>query len=48
MGLEITIQGDNLDYDEIARAIEDSGAVVHGIEEIAAGDRIIERVERAR
>jgi uncharacterized protein len=48
MGLEITIEGDGLDYQEIAKGIENTGAVVHGIEQIAAGDRIIERAERAR
>jgi uncharacterized protein len=48
MGLEITIEGNGLDYDEIAGAIADSGAVVHGIEQIAVGDRIIERTEIAR
>ncbi len=48
MGTEITIEGDNLDYREIAKAIENSGAVVHGIEQIVAGNRIIERAERAR
>jgi hypothetical protein len=48
MGLEITIEGNDLDYDQIAKAIEGSGAVVHGIEQIVAGDRIIERTELAR
>lgn len=48
MGLEITIEGQLLDYDEIVMAIEKSGAVVHGIEQIAVGNRIVERVERAR
>jgi hypothetical protein len=48
MGLEITIEGNDLDYNEIEKAIENSGAVVHGIEQIVFGDRIIERVELAR
>lgn len=48
MGTEITIEGTNLDYQEIANAIENSGAVVHGIEQIVVGDRIIERAELAR
>jgi uncharacterized protein len=48
MGMEITIEGDGLNYEEIADAIENSGAVVHGIEQIVAGDRIIERAKRAR
>jgi uncharacterized protein len=48
MGLEITIEGKELNYDEIVRSIENSGAVVHGVEQIVAGNRILERVERAR
>lgn len=48
MGLEVTIEGTNLNYPEIAKAIEKSGAVVHGVEQIIAGDRIVERAERAR
>lgn len=48
MGLEITIEGMDMKYEEIVRAIENSGAVVHGVEQIVAGDRILERVERAR
>jgi uncharacterized protein len=48
MGLEVTIEGTGLNYDEIVHAIEQTGAVVHGVEEIVAGDHILERVERAR
>jgi uncharacterized protein len=48
MGLEITIEGKELDYEEIVRSIENSGAVVHGVEQIVVGSRILERVERAR
>lgn len=48
MGTEITIEGTNLDYQEIAKAIENSGAVVHGVEQIVVGERIIERAELAR
>jgi uncharacterized protein len=48
VGMDVTIEGDGLDYDEIAAAIEDTGAVVHGIEQIVAGDRLLERVPRVR
>jgi uncharacterized protein len=48
MGLEVTIEGAGLNYDEIVRAIENTGAVVHGVEQIVAGERILERSERAR
>jgi uncharacterized protein len=46
--MNATIEGENLDYNGIVAAIETTGAVVHGVEQIAIGNRIIERVERAR
>ena len=48
VGTNVTIEGTALDYDEIVRAIENTGAVVHGLDQIAAGDRIIEDVPRSR
>jgi hypothetical protein len=48
MGTNITIEGDMLDYEEIVRAIEHSGAVVHSLDQVIAGDRILEHVPRAR
>lgn len=48
MDMDVTIEGEGLNYDEIVKGIEKTGAVVHGVEQIAAGSRIIERVKRAR
>ena len=48
LDMSVTIEGENLNYDEIVKAIENTGAVVHGLEQIAVGDRLIEPVERAR
>lgn len=48
VGTNITIEGAGLDYEEIARAIEKTGAVVHGIDQVVAGDRILENIPRAR
>jgi hypothetical protein len=48
VGMDVTIEGTGLDYDEIVAAFEKTGAVVHGIEEIVSGSRIIERVRRAK
>jgi hypothetical protein len=44
----VTIEGDGLNYGEIVNAIENTGAVVHGLEQIACGDHIIEPVKRTR
>ncbi|NJE08405.1 hypothetical protein E3E31_07695 [Thermococcus sp. M39] len=43
--IKITIVGDDLDYDEIVRTIEEFGGVVHSIDMVAAGKRIIEESE---
>jgi hypothetical protein len=48
MGFNITIEGEHLSYDALERAIEHVGAVVHSIDQLVAGSRIIEDVERAR
>lgn len=47
VGMEVTIEGDGLDYDAIAKAIGNAGAVVHSIDQLITG-HIIERVPRSR
>lgn len=42
--IKITILGDNLDYEEIRRVIEDLGGVIHSIDEVVAGKIIVESV----
>jgi uncharacterized protein len=37
-----------MDYEQIVRAIESTGAVVHSLDQIAIGDRIIHSVARVR
>jgi hypothetical protein len=41
---KITIEGHDLDYEVIARVIEDNGGAVHSIDEVAAGKILIEDV----
>lgn len=36
IGMDITVEGDNIDIDKLFRAIESTGAVVHSIDEMAA------------
>ncbi len=43
--VKITVEGENLDYEEIKQSIENLGAVIHSIDEIAAGKRLVEEVE---
>jgi hypothetical protein len=41
---KITIEGHNLDYDEVARVINENGGAIHSIDEVAAGRVLIEDV----
>lgn len=48
IGTDITVQGDDIDTDALFRAIERVGAVLHSVDEVVAGDAILERVARVR
>lgn len=48
VGMDVAIEGSSLDYDKILQAIEATGAVVHSIDELAAGECLIARSERRR
>jgi hypothetical protein len=43
--IKITIEGNDLNYDEIRDVIEEHGAVIHSVDEIAAGKKLVEEVE---
>nr|WP_237439900.1 DUF211 domain-containing protein [Amycolatopsis rubida] len=48
MGTEVTVEGDGIDVARLFAAIEKTGAALHSIDEIVAGDRVIDRVPRIR
>ncbi len=48
VGTNITIEGEGMDYDEIVRAIEQTGAVVHGIDQVVIGSRLLNNIARVR
>jgi uncharacterized protein len=48
VGMEITVEGDHLDYEALVKAIDSTGAVVHSVDEVVSGDKIVERVSRKR
>jgi hypothetical protein len=48
VGMDITVEGDELGYEEIFRAIESTGAVVHSIDQLIVGSRMIEGARRHR
>ncbi len=48
VGTEVTIEGENLNYEALRKAIESTGAVVHSIDQLVAGDKIVEWISRKR
>jgi hypothetical protein len=48
VGMGVTIEGSDMNYEEIVDAIEATGAVVHSLDQIAFGNKIIARNPRAR
>ncbi len=48
VGMNITIEGERMDYEVVRKAIESTGAVVHSIDQLAGGNRLIEEVKRRR
>lgn len=48
IGMEVTVEGENLDYQVLEEAIEGSGAVVHSIDQLVAGTQLVESIPRRR
>ncbi len=42
--IKITIEGNNIDYNKVKKEIMDCGAVIHSIDGVSAGMKIIEEV----
>ena len=43
--IKITVEGNNIDFNELEQVIEDMCAVIHSIDEVAAGTKLVETVE---
>jgi hypothetical protein len=48
VGLEVTVEGEQIDAQALIKAIERVGAAVHSIDELVVGSHIVERVPRTR
>lgn len=48
IGMEVTIEGECLNYQALQEAIEGTGAVVHSIDQLVAGSKIVECIARRR
>lgn len=43
--IKITIEGNNIDFAKVKKAIIECGAVIHSIDSVSAGKKIVEEVE---
>jgi hypothetical protein len=43
--VKITIEGDNIDFEAVINAIESVGGVVHSIDSVSTGKRMVDQVE---
>ncbi|MDI6888625.1 MAG: DUF211 domain-containing protein [Methanocellales archaeon] len=43
--IKITIEGNDLDYKKVEVIIEELGAVIHSVDGVAAGSKLVEEVE---
>ena len=43
--IKITVEGNDINFEELEGVIEDMGAVIHSIDEVAAGTKLVENVE---
>lgn len=43
--LKITIEGSDIDYKEVERTLETMGAVIHSIDCVSAGKKLVDAVE---
>jgi len=48
IGMDITVEGEEIDYSALVKAIEHAGAVVNSVDHVAAGSHIVEAVSRKR
>lgn len=44
-GINVTIVGNNLNFEEIQETLRDYGSSIHSVDEVVAGEKIIESVQ---
>jgi hypothetical protein len=48
IGTDIAVEGDAIDLEHLKKAIEQTGAVVHSIDQLVIGERLVDYVPRVR
>ena len=42
MGLMVVVEGPNVNFEEVKKVLEEDGCAIHSIDEVAAGNRLVE------
>ncbi|AHC51786.1 hypothetical protein SUSAZ_07415 [Sulfolobus acidocaldarius SUSAZ] len=42
MGLMIVIEGNNVDFEEVKKTLEEQGCAIHSIDEVVSGNKLVE------
>jgi hypothetical protein len=48
VGMEVTVEGDHIDFPGLAKAIEKVGAALHSVDEVVVGTRTVAHIPRSR
>jgi hypothetical protein len=48
VGTSITVEGEDIDHRGLIKAIESTGAMVHSIDELVGGSKLVESIKRER
>lgn len=48
VGSDVVIAGDNIDLEALTAAVEQAGAVVHSIDQVVVGQRLVDYTPRTR
>jgi len=43
--IKVTLEGTDIDYDEVSEVIQESGGSIHSIDKVSTGKRLIEEAE---
>jgi hypothetical protein len=46
MGLMVIVEGDDVDFEAVKNVLEESGAAIHSIDEVASGKKLVSSVKK--
>jgi len=46
MGLMVIVEGDDVDFEAVKNVLEESGAAIHSIDEVAGGKKLVSSVKK--